>query len=96
MHYTALAKMPRIKKHSYDVNKRLTRGLMLKSPRREQNVMELLNPNNSTTQELNFDCFVEVVRCAEYIVNQRIACRGKAVKNDKETFDSERDNFTFR
>ena len=51
--------------------------------------MELLNPNNSTTQELNFDGFVEVVRCGKYLANQGIAYRRTTVKKDDKTFDSE-------
>ena len=45
--------------------------------------MELLNLNNSTTRELNFDGFVEVVRCAKYLANQGIADRGTTVKKDE-------------
>ena len=48
-----------------------------------KNVEELLNPDNSTAQELNFDGFVEVVRCAKYLANQGISYRGTTVKNDE-------------
>ena len=54
-----------------------------------KNVMKLLKTDNWTTQELNFDGFVEVVRCAKYLANQGIAYRGTTVKKDDKTFDSE-------